>query len=131
VKGSLMRLVQQLLLVFMFAFLLVDAVGGCFGPVHPTPLEEPDAGDYPAPPLNIVEVFPDDSEAALSSPCGKACYSLRRIPCREGYPTAAGVSCYRGCLAMASQQRVPTKCWMLAKTPAEARDCGGIRCLTP
>lgn len=101
-------------------------------PKPPTPLPPNaiDSGDFPGPD-GIIEVFPEDSGAAQSSPCGKACANLARIPCREGYTNDAGVTCYRGCVTMAEYQRVPTTCWALAKTKEEARACGGLRCLTP
>lgn len=92
-------------------------------PIVPTP-EGPESGDYP-PPGGGVEAFPDGSPQALSSPCGRACAALARIPCSEGLKA----TCYRGCLSQAEHQRVPTGCWISAKTPPEARACGGLRCL--
>ncbi len=109
-----------------FALVLV-----CCGspPVVTAPEHETDAGDYPSPPDNAIEEHPEGSTLALSSPCGLACENLRRIECSDGFPTPQGISCYRGCLSMARDQRVPTRCWTGAKTVNAARDCGGIRCL--
>lgn len=100
-------------------------------PPGPPPDEDADAGDYPVPPENLVEELPEGSPQGLSSPCGKACENLRRVPCREGFPTREGVTCYRGCLSMARHQRVPASCWAAASSPAEARACGGLRCPAP
>lgn len=110
--------------------LLAILLLGCPSNVTPSPhpVVEVD-GDYPADGIPPEE-FPEDSPMGLSSPCGKACDNLRKIPCVEGYPKN-GVSCYRGCVSMARYQKIPTVCWMTARTQAEARGCGGIRCLTP
>lgn len=111
------------------ALLALFLLAGCPSPTTPT--VEPADGDYPDA-SGVVEVFEDDSAGAAASPCGKACANLARLHCPEGSPTRAGVSCYRGCLSMAKQQRVPSSCWSLAKTPDDARACGGLRCiLTP
>lgn len=100
---------------------------------NPSP-QSPDVldpqGDYP-PYKEAPTEFPEDSQAALTSPCGKACENLRKIPCKEGYPNKQGVTCYHACIAMAKYQRVPAVCWSTRKTPAEVRECGGIECSTP
>jgi len=93
------------------------------------PVDDPDGGDYPVPPENAVEELPEGSARASASPCGKACANLATLHCPEGSPTKAGISCYRGCLSMAKQQRLPTKCWTDATSIASVRACGGIRCL--
>lgn len=116
-------------LVLLFAVLFL----GCPEPPkpvpHPLPPNAIDSGDYPGPD-GVIEVFPDGSKEANASPCGKACANLARVPCKEG-STRAGVSCYRGCLEMASHQKIPTLCWSLAESQAAVRACGGLRCLTP
>lgn len=95
----------------------------------PAPVEpRVTTGDYPEPPENHVVDEGEGTTAAALSPCGRACEHLRIIECSDGYP-ARGVTCYRACLSMASQQRVPTKCWSEAATVAAARKCGGLRCL--
>ena len=80
--------------------------------------------DYPAagqlPPIAYAE----GSAEAEASPCGKACANLKEIPCPEGLSKA----CYRACVKQASLERVPITCWTHAKTPAEARECGLVRC---
>lgn len=127
--------VIQIAFVVLFAFAvvgLIEWLSAC----NPHPLPEPafietvtDAGDYPSPPDFAVNEHPDDSPAALSSPCGMACANLRTVPCREGFPNKQGVSCYRGCLSMAKHQQVPTACWSTKKTPEAIRGCGGIQCI--
>lgn len=111
------------------ALLLV--LSACPAPQPPTTTVEDtgEAGDYPGPPEWTVVELPEGSAQGLASPCGKACVNLKKIGCREGGPTKAGVSCYRGCLSMAKQQRVPTACWAGAKSAESVRSCGGIRCL--
>jgi hypothetical protein len=88
--------------------------------------------DYPAGDYQVdggdVDVPPDDSEAALSSPCGRACATMRELRCGEGDPSATGVTCYRVCLRAASLRTVPAGCWASAKTVDQLRACGGVRC---
>jgi hypothetical protein len=90
---------------------------------------ETDAGEYPAPPDNEIAEHPEGSTLALTSPCGRACENLRRLDCSEGFPTPQGKSCYLGCLSMARDQRVPTRCWFGAMSVEAVRACGGLRCV--
>lgn len=92
-------------------------------PVDPTP---PDW--YPPSGAPIV-VETDGSDAAASSPCGRACENMRRLGCEEGQPSATGVSCYRVCLKQASLERVPAECWARAASVSELRQCGLVRCV--
>jgi hypothetical protein len=91
------------------------------------PIDADDRGDYPDGD-GAIEEHPEGSLAAFSSPCGKACEQLRAILCSDGF-ARAGVTCYRACLSMAHHTRVPTGCWIMSKSIADARACGGIRCL--
>jgi hypothetical protein len=91
-------------------------------PVDPVP---PDW--YPPAGGNIV-VETDGSDAAASSPCGRACDNLRRLGCPEGRGSDGGVSCYRICLKQASLERIPASCWAGASNVTTLRACGRIRC---
>lgn len=83
--------------------------------------------DYP-PSNGVVEVFPDGSEAAAKSPCGRACETFRSLGCSEGQPTANGVSCYRVCLHAAALRKLPVSCWANAKSKPDLRSCGSVKC---
>lgn len=106
----------------------------CFTTLKPPPKHpetvDPVTGEYPGPD-GIIEVFVDGSPQADASPCGQVCAQLRNLQCREGFMSKAGVSCYRGCLEMASHTRLPVRCWTTSSTKEAARACGGLRCLDP
>lgn len=116
---------RHLFALFVFGLALVacyeckDAQCSNVPPVEP---------DYP-PSGGVVEVFPDGSEAAASSPCGRACETFRALGCSEGEPTPkTQTSCYRTCLHAASLRKLPAGCWARAKTKEELRACGQVRC---
>lgn len=109
----------------LLALLVAVACAACPPAVEPGPFDA--SGDYPAPPDFVVEEHAEDSPAGLASPCGRACENLRVIGCSDGYPHK-GVTCYRGCLSAAKHQRLPTRCWIDARSIDGARACGGLRC---
>ena len=106
------------------------ALAACPKPVPPdAPVVDADGGDYPAPGELPDTRLLDGTPEADASPCGRACENLRAILCSDGFPYK-GITCFRACMTMATQQRVPTKCWSNATSLEAARACGGLRCRT-
>lgn len=108
-------------LVEVSCYKCVDAQCSNVPPIDPVPPDWPQG--------ELVETFPDDSPQAVSSPCGLSCANWKKLDCPESKPTSEGVSCYRQCVKRATLIRIPSKCWIEAKTVAALRSCGGIRCV--
>lgn len=99
---------------------------GCYDPKDPNvPPIDPKPDDWPGS-GEVVEVFPDDSPQAASSPCGQLCAHLRDVPCPEGKDSR----CYRGCVHRAALATFPMSCLRTAQTPEKVRACGpAVRCM--
>lgn len=76
-----------------------------------------------------------DKPAEVPLPSGteaqadEACENLRKIGCPEGFGSVGGESCL-GVLVNASKLRpLPLACWAHAKTGADAKGCGSLRCI--
>ena len=110
----------------LFAVASSLAIVACYKCADPqcsnVPPVEP---DYP--PGDVLE-YPDGSVEAARSPCGQACSHLRDIGCSDGFPTDAGVSCYRACVRKAALTKIAIACWTSAASVEAARQCGGVRC---
>lgn len=109
----------------LFAIALVS-FAACYNDNDPNlPPIDPRPPDWYPGDSEIVEVFPDDSPQAATSPCGKACANLKTLGCPEGKSKL----CYRACVKQASIEKVPIVCWQSAKTQDAARACDRLRCL--
>jgi len=104
-------------------YVLLAAFAACTTALPPAELPE---GDYPD--GGIVEVYRDGSPQAVASPCGQACASLQRLGCPETAPRGS-ITCYIACTKAASLRTIPVACWARATSQAEARACGGLRCI--
>jgi hypothetical protein len=93
-----------------------------------TPLPPSVDGDYPAR-GEYVEVFPDNSVEAASSPCGRACARLSQLGCPESNTNQRGATCYQVCTKAAHVQRLPLSCVSRSTSVAEVRACGFVRCV--
>lgn len=92
-------------------------------PINPVP------PDWPASPDDAVEVVPESSVEAASSPCGRSCANFKRLGCPEAEPSSTGVSCYRVCVHGSALRRIPSACWASAASVDALRACGRIRCI--
>jgi hypothetical protein len=97
-----------------FAFSLV-LLAACYDETKPLPPYYP---DYPpSPPM----VKPEEAEVA--------CSNLRNLGCPEGHGAIGGTPCSVVIQRAADLRPLPVACWTLAKSTADARACGSLRCL--
>lgn len=68
-----------------------------------------------------------------TSDCNSACENLRSpaVGCPEGIGAIGGESCEAVCERSSNLRALPLKCWMTAKSAADARGCGSLRCVKP
>lgn len=62
--------------------------------------------------------------------CSKACSKMSELGCPEGMPADAGKSCYTLCMDTQASKKFDLKpeCIAVAKSVAEVRGCGTVRC---
>lgn len=141
----------NLLMILSLGSLLAYACVGC--PPHPLPVA-PDgsqdaSGDVqaPEPPADAVDAStglqdaatdalddPDGNvDAARYASCAKACANLGKLGCPEAATVDGGDSCYAVCAHAVTSHKFDFKaaCLTAAKSAAEAKACGSVRCARP
>lgn len=58
-----------------------------------------------------------------------ACENLRSIDCPEGFGSPGGVSCVEVLTRSSARRPLPIGCWAHARSVAEAKGCGSLRCV--
>lgn len=83
---------------------------------------------------NLPPVYPDypptpSFGADLERACDRACARLRAIGCPEGSGSMGGEPCTITCQRAVGVRPLPIVCWADAGSSAEAKACGGLRCI--
>jgi hypothetical protein len=135
----------NLVMLAALGTLLAYACVGC--PPHPQPVVPDSSQDASAdagaalPPTDAQDAStgaldagdPDggDLDAARYPACAKACATLGKLGCPEAATVDGGQSCYAVCGHAAETKKFDFKapCLATAKTIADAKACGSVRCL--
>jgi hypothetical protein len=87
------------------------------------------------PPIaSVADAGPDagDAEEVViyrnKTPCSRACAQMRALGCPEGYKQDGGDSCDVICTRAMRTLSIAPSCIIDARTRAEVRSCGAIRC---
>ena len=98
----------------ILVLLAAALVAGCETYVPPRPL----------PPVVVPEPADD-----VGTACALACAHMRELGCSEGNGSVGGAPCALTCVKAHELRFLPLSCWISARTPAEARACGSLRCI--
>jgi hypothetical protein len=81
-------------------------------------------------PLAVLDAG-EDLDAARYPMCAKACANLATLGCPEARRVDGGQTCYAVCVHTEETHKFDLKptCLAAAKTVAEAKACGSVRCL--
>jgi hypothetical protein len=73
---------------------------------------------------NPVPVEPDYPDSAVHATCEAACKNIHALSCPEG-----DEQCVTVCKHANEIRPLPLACWANARSVAEARACGSLRCV--
>lgn len=99
---------------FLLGMLAFVSVHGCYDTSKPLPPYRPIYGPAPA---------------DLADACVRACANLRGLGCPEGDGSIGGEPCSVTCQRASELRPLPVACWSVAKSTAEAKACGSLRCV--
>lgn len=104
----------------LFSIIIGAAMAvACYDATKPLPPYQPIYGPGPG---------PDDLYSSAKS-CEDACAHLRDLGCPEGQGSLGGEPCSVTCQRATELRALPLACWSAAKTQADAKACGSLRCV--
>jgi hypothetical protein len=66
---------------------------------------------------------------ATADDCVRACAQLAALGCPEGSGSLGGEPCSVTCQRASELRPLPLACWASARSSAEAKACGSLRCV--
>ena len=102
---------MRTMMSFLLAMLMLVSIAACYDATKPLPPYQPIYGPPPA----------DDQSGGAS--CAAACSRLLELGCPEGEGACAAT-----CSRASELRSLPLACWAAAKTKADAKACGSLRC---